>query len=416
MLKLIMLSLKNRLFSLILAISSIAISVTLLLGVEKTSAATRLAFQNSVSGVDLIVGAAGSPVNLLMYSVFHMGEPMRNISWQSYQNITNDSKVKWTIPISLGDSHRGFRVVGSNQNFFHHFQYGHKQHIALKKGRAFENLYDVVIGSQVANELNYKLGTKLYLSHGISAGQLRHKNKAFTIVGILEPTGTTIDKSLYVSLEAITAIHFGWETGVPLTTESFTDARIEKMDLTPSALSAVFVATHQKRDIFNLQRQINNDNQESLLAIMPQLTLLSMWKNLNHVEKAFTFIAIMVMIAALFGLIAILLTTLNERRREMAILRSLGAKPYHVLMLLMGEAFIIIILAIALGIACLYGLLLIFTPYIAQKYGLILPLSMLSFTEIKWLAIIFASAILVSLIPAVRVFYFTLHDGMSHKI
>ncbi len=415
MLKLIYLSFRNRLFSLILAIASIAVSVTLLIGVEKTSTSMRIAFQNSVSGTDLVMGSSGSPVNLLLYSVFHMGDPMRNLTWQSYQDIRKDAKIKWTIPISLGDSHRGFRVVGSDNNLFKYFQYGQKKNLTLRKGRAFEALYDVVIGSQVAAELNYEIGTKIYLSHGTGKSRLKHKDKAFTVVGIFEPTGTNIDKSLYVSLQAITAIHLGWETGIPLTSESFTDERIQNMDLTPHSLSAVFIGTQRKADIFNLQRQINNYDKEALMAIMPQLTLLSMWKNLNNIEKALTFISFMVMVAALFGLTAILLATLNERRREMAILRSLGARPYHILGLLMGEALVVICLAIILGLILLYGLLIFLSPYIAYKYGLVLSVTMLSVTEIKWLFVVFASALFISLIPAVKVFYFTLHDGMSHK-
>ncbi len=415
MLKLIYLSFRNRLFSLILAIASIAVSVTLLIGVEKTSASMRIAFQNSVSGTDLVMGSSGSPVNLLLYSVFHMGDPMRNLTWQSYQDIRKDAKIKWTIPISLGDSHRGFRVVGSDNNLFKYFQYGQKKNLTLRKGRAFEALYDVVIGSQVAAELNYEIGTKIYLSHGTGKSRLNHKDKAFTVVGIFEPTGTNIDKSLYISLQAVTAIHLGWETGIPLTSEAFTDERIQNMDLTPHSLSAVFIGTQRKADIFNLQRQINNYDKEALMAIMPQLTLLSMWKNLNNIEKALTFISFMVMVAALFGLTAILLATLNERRREMAILRSLGARPYHILGLLMGEALVVICLAIILGLVLLYGILIFLSPYIAYKYGLVLSVTMLSVTEIKWLFVVFASALCISLIPAVKVFYFTLHDGMSHK-
>ncbi len=415
MLKLIFLSFKNRLFSLSLAICSIAVSVTLLLGVEKTSASIRMGFQNAVSGTDLIMGPSGSATNLLLYSVFHMGDPMRNISWESYENIKQDDKVKWTIPISLGDSHRGFRVIGTDDNFFTYFQYGQKQNIRLQKGEAFNDLYEVVLGSQIAVELGYELGSKIYLSHGTSGSRLNHKEKSFQVVGILEPTGTMIDKSLYVSLEAITAIHLGWETGIPLTTEAFTDERVQAMDLTPHSVSAVFIGTNRKADIFNLQRQVNNDKTEALMAVMPQLTLLSLWKNLDHMEKALTFIAFMVLMAALFGLTAILLATLNERRREMAILRSLGARPYHILALLMGEAIMVTLLAIGLGLILLYGALFLFTPYISYKYGLVLTMGGLSAYELKWLLIIFVSAILVSLIPAVKVFYFTLHDGMSHK-
>ncbi|MFV0431016.1 MAG: ABC transporter permease [Alphaproteobacteria bacterium] len=413
--KLIWLSFKNRILSLSLAVLAIAMSVALLLGVEKLSVSMRMSFQNAVSGTDLIMGASGSASNLLLYSVFYMGEASRNITWQSYEEIKNDPKIKWTIPISLGDNHRGFRVVGTNGDFFKHFQYGKKQSLEFTKGKAFDDLYDVVIGSQLAKKLGYKLGQKIIVTHGLSQSRYKHKDKPFTIVGILKPTATSIDKSLYVSLEAITAIHMGWETGIPLGAEQFTNEKIAQLDLTPHSISAAFIGLNRKADIFTMQRQINRYQQEPLLAIMPAITLLDLWRNLNNVENALTFVSLMVMLTALFGLTAIMLATLNERRREMAILRSLGANPLYILAMLVGEALFIGLLGIVLGVILLYGAIISFGPWVMDKYGIALGVSGFKASEGLWLVTIWIIIGIISLIPAIRAYFHTLHDGMTYK-
>lgn len=413
--KLIWLSFKNRIFSLSLACLAIAMSVALLLGIEKLSTSMRLSFQNSVSGTDLIIGSSGSPTNLLLYSVFHMGEASKNITWQSYQDITNDPKVGWTIPISLGDSHRGFRVIGTNENLFTHFKYGQKQPLEMQQGQKFDGLYQVVIGSQVAKKLGYKLGQKVVITHGLSQSGYSHKDKPFEVVGILKPTATPVDKSLYVSLESITAIHLGWETGAPLTAESFTLDKVQSLNLTPHDVSAIFLGLNRKADIFTLQRQINSYKEEPLLAIMPGLTLLDIWRNLNNVEGALTFVSLMVMLSSLFGLTAILLATLNERRREMAILRSLGARPLHISAMLVGEAMFIGFMGIALGIGILYLCIIGFGPYVMDNYGVALNAYGMSKKELLWVLFIWLSIGIISLIPALRAYFYTLHDGLSYK-
>lgn len=394
---------------------AIAMSVALLLGIEKLSTSMRLSFQNSVSGTDLIVGSSGSPTNLLLYSVFHMGEASKNITWQSYQDIANDPKVAWTIPISLGDNHRGYRVVGTNTDFFTHFKYGQKQAVEMREGKVFEGLYQVVIGSQIAKKLNYKLGQKIIITHGLGQSGYSHKDKPFEIVGIMKSTATPADKSLYISLESMTAIHLGWETGAPLTSESFTLDKVQSLNLTPHDLSAVFLGLNRKADIFTLQRQMNSYKQEALLAIMPGLTLLDIWRNLNNVEDALTIVSLMVMLSSLFGLTAILLATLNERRREMAILRSLGARPMHISAMLVGEAMFIGLLGIAFGIGILYLIIIGFGSYIQESYGVALDTYVMSRKELLWILFIWLSVGVISFIPAIRAYFYTLHDGMSYK-
>lgn len=213
-------SLTNRKATALLTILTVAISVILLLGVERIRTQAKSSFANTISGTDLIVGARSGSVNLLLYSVFRIGNATANIDWQSFEEISQDRSVKWAIPISLGDSHKGFRVLGTNNQYFEHFRYGSKQPLALNQGRPFDGLFETVIGSDVAKELGYQVGSEIIIAHGISdVAFSRHDNLPFTVVGIFEPTGTPVDKTVHVSLEAIEAIHVGWESGTNLGTQ-----------------------------------------------------------------------------------------------------------------------------------------------------------------------------------------------------
>ena len=139
-------SLWNRRGTAILTIFSISISVTLLIGVENIRKGVRTSFSSAVSGTDIIVGARGGSLQLLLYSIFRIGNSPNNLSWESYNELRNNKRVKWTIPISLGDSHRGFRVVGTNLNYFKFFRYGSKRKLEFHKGKPFSRVFDTVIG------------------------------------------------------------------------------------------------------------------------------------------------------------------------------------------------------------------------------------------------------------------------------
>ncbi len=208
-------SLLNRRASVMLTLLAVALSVALFLGVDKARTGAREGFGHTISGTDLIIGAPTGSVNLLLYSVFRMGNATAEVSWPTYQQIAARDDIAWTVPISLGDSHRGFRVMGTNHAYFKHYQYGRGQALRFAKGKEMDDLFDAVIGADVARELGYDIGTPLVLSHGLGKADFGsgHENRPFRVVGILAPTGTPVDRTVIVSLEAITAIHVGWETG-----------------------------------------------------------------------------------------------------------------------------------------------------------------------------------------------------------
>ncbi|HCG9609547.1 TPA: ABC transporter permease [Vibrio parahaemolyticus] len=409
-------SLMNRKATAVLTIMTVAISVILLLGVERIRTQAKDSFANTISGTDLIVGGRSGQVNLLLYSVFRIGNATNNIDWKSYQEFSQHRAVDWAIPISLGDSHKGFRVMGTNHSYFEHYKYGSKQPLTFSKGKEFNGLFETVLGSDVAKQLGYQIGSEIIIAHGISdVGFSRHDKLPFKVVGILAPTGTPVDKTVHVSLEAIEAIHVGWESGARLGPTP--DAKVlQERDFQPKQITAMLVGLKSRIQTFALQRQINNYPKEPLSAIMPGVALHELWGMMSVAEQAMMAVSGFVVIAGLLGMLSSLLTSLQERRREMAILRAMGARPRHVFSLLISEASLLTAAGIVTGVLGLYAILALLQPLIQQHYGINLTLSTLSAYEWMLLSFVQCAGIVIGFIPAFRAYRQSLSDGMTIRI
>jgi len=409
-------SVRNRKVTAILTILTVAISVILLLGVERIRTQAKDSFANTISGTDLIVGGRSGQVNLLLYSVFRIGNATNNIDWKSYQEFSQHRAVKWAIPISLGDSHKGFRVMGTNHSYFEHYRYGQKQNLAFSQGKPFEGLFDAVIGAEVARSLDYTIGSEMIIAHGISdVGFSRHDNTPFRVVGILAPTGTPVDKTVHVSLEAIEAIHVGWESGANLGNNPSAE-QLEAMNFQPKQITAMLLGLKSKIQTFALQRQINTYPKEPLSAILPGVALHELWGMMSVAEQALMAVSIFVVVAGLLGMLSSLLTSLQERRREMAILRAMGARPRHVFSLLILEASVLTFIGLLVGIIGLYAMLTVAGPIIQQSYGINLQMSALSHYEWMLLAAVQLAGTIIGFIPAFRAYRQSLSDGMTIRV
>ncbi|KJY82011.1 peptide ABC transporter permease [Vibrio galatheae] len=409
-------SVRNRKVTALLTILTVAISVILLLGVERIRTQAKESFANTISGTDLIVGGRSGQVNLLLYSVFRIGNATNNIDWRSYQEFSQHRAVEWAIPISLGDSHKGFRVMGTNHSYFEHYRYGRKQPLAFQQGKPFDRLFEAVIGADVARSLNYTIGSEMVIAHGISdVGFSRHDNTPFKVVGILAPTGTPVDKTVHVSLEAIEAIHVGWESGANLGNNPSAE-QLQAMNFQPKQITAMLLGLKSKIQTFALQRQINNYPQEPLSAILPGVALHELWGMMSVAEQALMAVSVFVVFAGLLGMLSSLLTSLQERRREMAILRAMGARPRHVFRLLILEASALTFVGLLVGTLGLYTLLTVAGPIIQQSYGINLQMSALSQYEWTLLAAVQLAGTIIGLIPAFRAYRQSLSDGMTIRV
>jgi putative ABC transport system permease protein len=394
-------SLWSRRGSVMLTLASLTISMAIVIGVEHVRDQAENSFVRTVSGVDLLVGARTSQINLLLYSVFRIGNPTNNIQWQSYEDINARSEVAWSIPFSLGDSHRGYRVLGTTGDYFAHFRYGDEEVLRFAEGEEFTTPLHAVLGSEVANTLGYELGQDIVLSHGIgNTSFVNHDNLPFTVVGILAATGTPVDRTIHVSLQGIEAIHLGWQNGVQVSAFS-PDADDPRLaELQPSQITAILLGLESPMAVFGLQRAINNYPSEPLTAILPAVALGELWQIIGTLENLLQVISILVLTASLLALSTMLLSSLRERRRELALYRAIGAHPSFIIWLIELEGLAMVAMATLLGYLVVVLGFSLTQDWLSESYALVID-AWPSSTG-TWLYIagaILATALLI-LIPA----------------
>ena len=411
----------NRRATLSLVLLSVALSTLLLLGFEQVRTDVRENFSQSVSGTDLVVGARTGSVQLMLYSVFRVGGATHNIRMRSLEAIGQHRAVAWVVPLSLGDTHRGYPVLGTTADYFNRFLYGDREPLALAQGTPFadgiDGLYGVVLGAEVAQALGYHLGERLTLSHG--SGGLpgaEHGDKPFTVVGILARTGTPVDRTLHVSLESMEAIHLEWVGGAPMPGVAIAPEQARKFDLAPKQVTAALVGLKGRAAVFNVQRFVADYPDEPLMAVLPGVALDELWDVVGVGEKALMGMSAMVALVSLAGLVAVVMAGLNERRRELAVLRAVGAGPRQVLLLLAGEGLIVTLAGALLGALATALLIVLAAPWVQMHYGVSLKLAAPS--DNQWL--LFASVVLAggvaSLIPGWRAYRMSLADGLSPRV
>ncbi len=413
--KLTLSSLYARLLTVSMTVFAISLSLMLYLSVEKLRSSAYTSFTNTISQTDLIVGSRTSSIQLLLYSVFRVGNATNNITWESYEDIIDRDEIAWSVPISLGDSHKGFRVMGTNLEFFERYKYRSGQSLEIEEGNYFDDLYDVVLGYGVAEKLGYKLDIPLIVSHGLQSFT-DHDDQPFRVSGILAKTGTPVDNTVIVSLEAIEAIHVDWSSGTKIQGQETPVDQIRKMDLSPKNITAALIGVNSKLQVFQLQRWINEYPEEALSSILPGVALQELWRIVGIVENLLLGISIVVIFTTLIGMTAIVFSSLNERRREMAIWRAMGASPSIIIGLLMIEAFIIAVLSAIVSTILLFVLLYLLQPWIDSTYGILVNIEMLSLEDILIFVYFILAAMLVSLVPAIRAYWFSINDGMTIKI
>ena len=408
-------SLKNRKFTSMLCVLSIMLSVTLFLGIERIRNGAKEGFTNTISKTDLIIGAKGGPLQLLLYTVFHIGGAVNNIRESTYEEIKNNRLVEWTIPISLGDAYKGFRVVATDENFFYHYRFRGDKRVLLESGKIPLDTFDVTIGSQVANKFNLKVGDPIVLSHGVSSEAiLSHDNTPFHIVGVIAPTQTPIDTGVFINLYGMEAMHFGWESGVP-SGDKINPDRFKKENIKITQLTSFMVKLKSRIAVLKMRREIDQFEKEPIMAIIPALALQEMWQTIGYVEQILFLVSLCVLLVGILSILISLYTSINERRREMAILRSLGASSRHVFTLLIYESSFLVFVGCILGVISLYGLLIFVRPWLESNFSVYLEVQPISGTEWIYLAGIFIAGTLAGLIPATKAYMNSLQDGLTIK-
>ena len=396
-------SLLSRKGSAVMTLMAISVAIFVLLGIEQIRQQARNSFASTVSGVDLIVGSKTGSLNLLLYSVFRIGSPTDNISWQAYREIADSDDVAWAIPISLGDSHDGYRVVGTTQAFFEHFSFGKKRRLALSEGEAFARTFDAVLGSEVALALGYSVGTEIILAHGLASTSFtKHDNQPFVVVGVLAPTGTPVDQTIHVQLEGIEAMHAG---GASAPIGAFAPASAPATDLSePESITAFMLGLKSRMSTFSVQRQINQFSGEPLMAILPGVALSELWQMMSMFENVLRLISALVLLAAVLGMGAVLLASIRERRQEIHLLRMMGASPFYLFCLIEMEAMILCLLGIFLGGVSLYAALFMIGDTVFSRFGLYLDPTLLTPEAALMLGAVLLATLMAAAAPSLKMY------------
>jgi putative ABC transport system permease protein len=405
-------SLRSRKFTTGLTVFSIALSVLLLVGVDRIRQGTETGFEGTLSQTDLVVGARGGSLPLLLYAVFHIGTANNEISWNSYQHFAHHPAVLWTIPLSMGDSHRGFRVVATDDNFYEHYRYRGDHSLQVSQGVRTQGIFDAVLGSAVAAQLRYHLGQKIILSHGLQGSFLNHAADPYTVVGILARTETPVDRAIYITLWGDEAMHLGWENGAP-PLQPIPESQIRKSDLQIRTVSAFLLRTRSRIGTLFLQREINTYKPEPLTAIIPAMTLEDLWSVLSAADIALSLVSGAVLVVGLLVMLTALYTALNERRREIAVLRSLGLHARQIFMLFILESALISGAGAMLGVGAAYAVLYAVRIPVENRYGIPLAMVGVSSRVAYYMIAAVVAGALLGFIPAIRAYRNALVDGLS---
>ena len=412
LLKIALRSLISRSTIIFLTIISLSLSILLYLSVDTLRLGAKKSFFGNVKSGDLILGSRSGEIQLLLYSLFQIGAPTNNISWESYKEISKMPEIDWIIPISLGDSHKQFRVMGTNETYFDKFSYRKKKKLEFSSGQQFHDIFDVVIGSDVAKILNYKLEDSIIIAHGISSQSL-HDEFPFKIKGILKKTGTSVDRLVLVSLEALEVIHKDWKSGTRIPSiKTEKNKNIKHTDLEPKEITAAVLKIKSPINIFKIQREINNFKYEALQAIIPGIALSKLWQIVSTTENIFLLISCFVIITSLIGMVAILYSTLSTRKREISLLRITGASPLNIGFLMLIEAFLIAFMSIIIAVIARYLIGLSLFPVLDNKYGVFIELNFLSYKDLLFLSLVLFTSIVVSIFPSRQAFKNSINDGM----
>jgi putative ABC transport system permease protein len=408
----------NRKATVLLTVLAIAIGVGAFVTVEKLRQGARAGFERTISGTDLIVGSRTGSINLLLFTVFHIGEVPANVTWESYQEIVAWPEVDWAIPISLGDSYRGYRVVGTDRSFLTRYRFGDGQSPRLAAGEWFDERFDAVVGAEVAATLGLAPGAEITLAHGLrSTDFAEHGNAPFRVSGTLAAAGTPVDRSVFVGLDGIEAMHFGWQNGVRTPLARIADpARLARMDLEPDSVSAIFLGLRSPIDLLRVQRQINGYAAEPLTAVLPGVTLARLWEVVGTTEQVMLAMTALIVLVGLMSILVSLLATLRERRREIAVLRAIGARPTDVFALLIGEAALMALAGSVLGIALVQFAAASLTPLVEARFGLVLTGAGPARLDLLTVTAVTAIGAGLGLVPGWIAYRHSLADGLTVRV
>lgn len=382
------------------ALTSILLIVLLAFGVSTISLLLHIHHQaqerlsRDAFGIDLVVGAKGSPLQIILSSIYHMDIPTGNILLSDVERLKKHPQVKQAIPLALGDSYRGFRIVGTEISYIEHYK------AALADGQNFAAPLEAVIGAQVAQSSSLTIGAEFAGSHGLADGGDVHADTPYRVVGILKPTGTVIDRLIITPVESVWKVH-GSEVHSHHHHHHDHHQHKKAHDVRQE-ITALLIRYRSPAAAMSLPREINR--MTSMQAASPPFETARLLSLLGMGLDALKFFGLLLMVSAAVGMLVAIYQSMRERRIDIALMRVMGAPKIMLVKQIMIEAGLLLLAGIVMGL-CLSHALLALLPWMFEPFGdmRFMPLQLLA-EEIYSVAALLVAGLCVAALPALTVY------------
>ena len=362
---------------------------------------------NNLRGIDMVVGAKGSPLQLILSSVYHIDSPTGNISLEEAEEISKNRMVGSSIKLLYGDNYKGYRIVGAEKKFIDLYKG------IIKKGNEWNDTYEVIVGSKVYEKLNINLGDNLISSHGLRETGEAHEDKSFKVVGLLEPSNSVIDQLIITSPQSVWDVH---------DTHNHKDEHKDEHDhelegehdhehegehdhadkQDDREITAMLIKFKSPMNIIQFPRQINENT--NLQAAVPSYEISRLFKLFGFGIETLSYLAYLIIIVSGFSLFINLFNSMRERKYEMALIRTLGASRFQLSTMIIFESLILTISGFILGLLfSRFGVMFV-SSLMEESINYNLS-SFIVLSEEYWLlALSIVIGLLSSLIPVVQVY------------
>lgn len=380
-------NLVNKPLALLLSLVLFALGVGLISLLLLVNKQLEEKFEKNLAGIDLVLGAKGSPLQLILSSMYHIDAPTGNIPIQEVRPFLNPKHpfIKSAIPLSLGDSYKGYRIVGTMPAFFKAYE------TEIAQGRMYEKAMEAVVGASAAKALGLKPGDAFFSSHGLLEDlDMEHQEAAFTVTGILKPTGSAADQLILTAAHSIWAVHEHGGSSAQNETEEDEEAAHDDQDHEEAghedhdhaALPDINrpLTDFQDKDItalliqfkvrniqtLNMQRSINENT--NLQAATPAIEITRLYSLMGVGADALRWLAIIIIAVSGLSIFISLYASLKERRYELALMRTMGASPFKLFVLIILEGLILAALGYAAGILLSHGAMEVLSGFLQDAY------------------------------------------------
>lgn len=401
--------LRARTLVTVLTLLSVALGTALVCGVLTLKRESEAAFGREAGLLDLIVGGKGSALQLVLSCLYHLDVPTGNVPYRDYERLSRDPRVSWAAPIGLGDNYAGYRIVGTERVFFDFPDREGKAFFRIAEGRVFEADFEVVLGHQVAVTTGLRVGDEFAGTHGLVPvpGAEVHGDFPYRVCGILAPTGTTQDRAIFGTLKSVWEIH---ETEDRLHSAIQGRATLHRQQERETTAILLRLETPGLRLWMADEIRQRSDG----IAAIPVNEVLRLYRGvIGPARQALLAVAGVVVVVSCMAILATLLQAGERRRRDVAILRTLGATRYEIATLLFLEGLLLTLAGLALGFLLGHGGLALVGGWVREASGFLLHPWSIDREEIEALLVIALCGTIASLVPAARAYRSTPLDDLG---